>query len=158
MSEEKKGIILNVAKRKFLGAQMYNIFVTDKRLIFSRITKQDFKDHDKQLNDSVKGKSLKERLSLIANHRYELPKRYFDMSIDTIIQENPDNFELDFDDITHIKVKRPKSTDDKGRLQDRYFMFQTKTDKFKVGPAHDEYISLLNEVLGEKAKKPRFFL
>lgn len=158
MSEEKLGVIKEVVKKKFLSADTFNIFVSNQRLIFSCLTKEDKKETERRLNEKVKGKSFKERLEIIATHTYELPKRYEEMTLDEILKENSKNFELNFDEIVHIKVKRPKTKDSNEQNKSDYLVFKTTQDQFTITPSSQHTLNLLNQVLGDKAKIPKLIL
>ncbi len=158
MIEEKIGVITEIVKKKFLSADTYNIFVTNQRLIFSCLTKDDKKETERRLNEKVKGKSFKERLMIIATHTYELPKRYDTMSIEEILEENFKNFQLAFDEIVKIKVKRPKTKDSNNQNKSDYLVFETTQDKFTVTPSSQHALNLLSQVLGDKAKIPKIIL
>ncbi|MDI6453797.1 hypothetical protein [Peloplasma aerotolerans] len=158
MIEEKVGVIKEIVKKKFLSSDTYNIFVTNQRLIFSLLTKDDKKETERRLNEKVKGKSFKERLEIIATHTYELPNRYDKMSLAEILEENSKNFQLGFDEIVKIKVKRPKTKDSNEQIKSDYLVFETTQDKFTITPSSQHTLNLLNQVLGDKAKIPKLIL
>ncbi len=155
MNEVKLGVIEYISKQKFLIASPYNIFVTDKRLIFSYLTQEARKETERLLNEKVKGKSFKERLSIIMSHGYELPEKYNTMTFEEILNEHPKNFQLMFDQIIKIRVKRPKTKDSQNQIQPDYLVFQTTKETFKVTPSSEHALNLLNHVLGDKAKVPK---
>ena len=158
MSEERIGVIKEVVKKKLFSADTYNIFVTNQRLIFSCLTKNDKKETERRLNEKVKGKNFKERLEIISTHTYELPERYDKMSLDEILKENSKNFELGFDEIIKIKVKRPKTKDSNEQIKSDYLVFETTHDKFSITPSSQLALNLLNQVLGDKAKIPKLII
>jgi hypothetical protein len=155
MDEKKVGVLIRVSAGTFFNMKLYNIFVTDKRLLFSHITKSANKETEKRLDELVKGKSFKERLSIIANHKYELPERYETMTYEAILQEHENNFSIDLDDIIKVKVKRPKTTDSKGWHKDDYLIIKTNEKKLRVNTSSIEDLKVLNLVLGDRAKIPK---
>ena len=158
MEEKKIGVLIYVAAGTLFNMKLFNIFVTDKRLLFSHITKEASKETERLLNEKVKGKSFKERLSIIASHRYELPERYETMSFEEIIQEHPINFAMDLNEIVNVKIKRPKTTDSKGWQNPDYMIINTHTKKYRVNSISKDDLITLNKVLGDKAKVPCIIL
>ena len=158
MTEKKLEVMTHMNCGTFFSMKLCNIFITDKRLIFSLITKDDKKETERRLEEKVKGKSFKERLSIIASHGYVLPDRYKDMAMDDLIDENPNNFQFSFEEIISIKIKRPKTTDSKGYTKKDYLIIKTKDKKLKVLPVTKDELIRLQEIIGDKVKVPRIIL
>ena len=158
MTENKKQVLTQMSCAKGFSVKQYNIFVTDQRFVFSFMTKADKKETERLLNEKVKGKSFKERLSIIANHGYQLPSRYHDMEADDILKENEKNFQINFDDLVEIKIKRPKTKDSQGFDKHDYLVIKTNQLKLKISPANKELLIKLQEIIGDKVKVPKIIL
>ncbi len=152
------GILIYVSVGTIFKMNRFNIFVTDKRLLFSHITKDANKETERLLSEKVKGKSFTERLSIISSHHYVVPERYETMSYEEILNEHPMNFELNLDDIVSVKIKRPKTTDTKGWQNPDYMIIQTNAKKYRVNSISKDDQVTLNKVLGDRAKVPRIIL
>ena len=158
MSEKKVQVLTQMNCGKFFSMKQYNIFITDKRLIFSFMTKDDKKETERRLMEKVKGKSFKERLSIIASHGYQLPERYDTMAIEDLINEHTNNFFIPFEDIITIKIKRPKTKDSKGYVKKDYLVIKTEHKKLKVSPVTKDDLIMLHKIIGDQVKVPRIIL
>ena len=158
MSEKKLEVMTQMNCGSFFSMKQYNIFITDKRFIFSFMTKDDKKKTERRLNEKVKGKSFKERLSIIASHGYLLPERYEDMELDDLMNEHANNFEISYDQLISIKIKRPKTTDSKGYTKKDFLIIKTQDLKLKVSPVTKDELIRLQEIIGDKVKVPRIIL
>ena len=152
MPETKKGIITYCSKIKFLIGQVYNIFITDERLIFSYLTKDAKKETERRLNEKVKGKSFKERLEIISHHTYEIPEKYETMSPDEILAEHPRNHAISLNEILEVTIKIPMTKDEKGWMKSGEFHVKTQHEKFKLSPVTESAMQLFKSVLKERAK------
>lgn len=158
MVESKQLVLTQMNCIKGFSVKQYNIFITDKRFVFSYMTKSDKKETERLLNEKVKGKSFKERLAIIATHGYELPNRYNDMEADDILREHEKNFEIKYDDLIQIKIKRPKTKDSQGYNKQDYLVIKTNQMKLKVSPVNKEVLIRLEEIIGERVKVPFIIL
>ncbi len=158
MAEKRIGVLTQMSCGGLFNIKQYNIFITDERLIFSFMSKEAKKETQKRLDEKVKGKSFKERLSIIASHGYVLPEQYHEMAIDDIANEHPNNIVILLEDVVKLSIKRPKAPDSKGFAKSDYFVLKTKDKKIKITPASKEDMKLFNTVLGDRAKIPRIIL
>jgi len=140
-------------KLGFLSYKQYYVFVTNKRLIFNRYTKEMAKAHDKSLNEKVKGQGFKERLKTIASHRVTLPEQYLTMDFEEIMALHEDNFSLNYDEINGIKRKhKTNSKNDGSSNTTEYLKLNATKKKYTITPGYYDDMILFNLVLGDKAK------
>lgn len=159
MTQERKlNVLSRMSCQKGFSVNQYNIFVTDQLFVFSFVTKSDKKETEKLLNEKVKGKSFKERLSIIAYPGYELLSRYRSMEADEILNEHEKNFQIKFTDLVQIKIKRPKTKDSQGFNKSDYLLLKANQLKLKISPANKELIKDLQEMIGDKVKVPWIIL
>ncbi len=159
MEEKRIGVMTQMSfSSGWFNTKTMNLFVTDQRLIFAFMTKEAKKETERRLNEKVKGKSFKDRLSIIATHGYQLPEYYHEASFETIINEHTNNFVIPLDEIASIKVKRPKTKDSQGFNKNDYFIIKTATKKYRLSPALKGYMEIFNSVLGDRAKVPKIIL
>lgn len=152
MPETKMGVITYSSKIKFLIGQVYNIFVTNERLIFSYISKDAKKETERRLNEKVAGKSFKERLEIISKHTYEIPEKYETMTPEEILVDHPKNHTISLEDIIEVKIKIPMTKDEKGWMKSGEFHVKTKHEKFLLSPVTESAMQLFKSVLKEREK------
>ena len=152
MSEDEKVlfIIPNVHQKEgFLKTQGYRLVLTNQRVIFAKVTKEMQKEEDKELKESLKGKSIKERMGTLMTGSKRVNEKYQAMSIDEILSETEGNFCLSNEDIR--KVKRPMGTrfDENGQPYPRNITIHTQQGKhilkFHYAQESDEAYRILKD-------------
>jgi len=134
-----------------LKNKSFHVFVSNKRLIFVRYTAAMRKAFEKSLDDLVKGKSFKERLSIIANHTYELPDAYLEMSLDQLLLEHAENFSIDVNSIQSIKSRLPKmKPNDKTRPTPYTLTIKTTHKTYKLTPSSHEDRAMIDLAIHKK--------
>lgn len=104
-SEQVLGVITNTALRAgFMGmkTRSYSLLVTDRRVLFARMTSAQMKHLSSEANP---GKSFMGQLGTGAQVYALLVERYLAMSPADILQEHPDNFAIDRDAVSKVKIK-----------------------------------------------------
>jgi hypothetical protein len=105
MQEKIVGILPNASSGLF-GQKSYNLIITTTRLIAAITTNKMLKEavqqtrqQSKQQADGILKQVSKTVMSTMGYHQ-----KYYDMSIEEILLENPENFFIDKDMIKKIKV------------------------------------------------------
>ena len=98
--EEIVGIIPNT-KSDFLGQKAYNLIVTNHRLIVAELTKDMLKDEAKRVTDETKEKEegIFSRMAKTMSSGTNLYQKYYSMSIESILTENPGNYSIAVNDV-----------------------------------------------------------
>jgi hypothetical protein len=103
--EEIVGIIPNT-HAGFLGQKAYNLIVTNHRLIAAEITKDMINDAVKKTIDESKEQEdgFFKRTAKTMTSGLNLYRKYYEMPIQNIINENPGNYSISVDDVKKIRI------------------------------------------------------
>ncbi len=105
-SEEIVGIIPNT-HAGFLGQKAYNLIVTNQRLIVAELTSDMLKNEAKKAREESKeqGEGFLKRMAKTMTSGTSYYQKYFDMPVENILNENPNNYSISVNDIKKIRIK-----------------------------------------------------
>lgn len=109
MVEEKiLGVIPRATETGFMKAEVYNIVITDRRIIGARLTAELAKEAVKEAGKEAKaaGKGFLKRMWAQTSVGLQVHKRYENMEPEEILREDEKNFAWDYEDIKAIKLKK----------------------------------------------------
>lgn len=116
-SDEERvlGVIPN-AKSGMLGTKVYNIVVTDRRIIMASLTSDMIKDEVKRVTEESKEQVLGrlKRMAATMTAGTNLYRRYFSMPVADILSETNGNFTIEPEQIKSVKIKSNISDDRTG--------------------------------------------
>ncbi len=113
--EHVLGVIPN-ASGGMLGKKMYNIVVTDRRLVMASLTSSMIKDEVKRVTRQSKeqGVGRLKRMAITMAAGANLYRRYFSMPVADILSETSGNFTVEPGQIKSVKIKTNLSNDGTG--------------------------------------------
>jgi hypothetical protein len=160
MPEQVKCVLHNIKKTKMFGAgDAYNVAVTDSRCIFARLTADLLKKAALEANEKGKeeGKGFLGRWGdqIMATLTYG--DRYLNMSADAVMQENKENFAINFTDIKGVSFKEKSRIKQPGQILVRIFgevTFETNQGKntYTIDSMPVDDIAAMKAVIGDKVR------
>lgn len=106
MEEKILGIIPNTHTGMF-GQKAFNLIITERRLIAAALKSDMIKQAAKEKSEESKeqGDGILKRMAKTAFVGVDLYKKYYQMSPETIVAENPENFSIEPSMVKKISVK-----------------------------------------------------
>ncbi len=133
--ETLHGIIPAVSRKKgLLSVEGFSVIVTDKRMIFALVTNEMVKEEAKKAG---KEGFLAGMLGA-ATVGYTIHKRYFTMSPDDALKENPGNFAIALSGIRKIKIEPGKEIK-RGRDEGIIHQHNYENGKFEIETTGGDY-------------------
>jgi len=151
---EVVGIIPAVEHKKGLfGRQTFNLVVTLHHLVFARLTSEMLRAASKQAKEKAKvqGKGFFGQWVATVRGNSALTQRYYQMPVEAILREHPDNFAIPLQEIRQIKTKHYS---DPEYPQPDQLIIQAR-DKIKLNLkscSAGEAKKTLRQVLGSRVK------
>lgn len=141
-NEQILTVLPSLSKKKgifSLRRDNYTLVVTEKRLIFARLSKTLYK---KQIADikAIMEKNKKNKVGFLSSMADRMTaysnwfQRYYDMPIEEIITETSDNIVIEKEEIITLKVQQFMEVNEdsfQGKTRAPILILKTKTDKFK---------------------------
>ena len=149
------GIIAGLAQQKGLSARQYNLIVTQQRLIFARLTDQMLKGAMDQAKQEAKaeGRGFFGQWGSLFKANAKLCERYYQMPIDLIVRENPENFVLYPQQIRKVRIQIANAFDETNNNIDRLVIQAGSRMTFLLkGTNARETKQILRNVLGNIVK------
>lgn len=113
MQEIKRHVLADCyIKEGLFKTQAYYVIVTDKRLVFAKLTKAIRKEEQEKLKKQLIGKSFKERMMAVMMQNQYAFERYRDLDISAILNETQGNFFILKKDIQKIKTSLGQAYDE----------------------------------------------
>jgi len=151
------GVIANARKTKLLGADYFNIVVTDRRMILAQMTQPMLNAAimEAQARAKAEGKGFFAIMKDQMAAQFQFAKRYDTMAPDQALAETAGNRAIPNDRVSAISMKLR----DTGSGEVEYTEFKMIIDsaegkfEFMIGE-DDRFINLLKHVYGEKVHMP----
>jgi hypothetical protein len=153
-SEPVIGIIGGLGQQKGLSARAYNLIVTQQRLVFARLTDQMLKAATEQSKQEAKaeGRGFFGQWGAMFKANAKVCERYYQMPIDMILQETPDNFVVYPQQVRRVRILIANSMDQTNTI-DRLVIHATSKMTFLLkGTNARETKQILRQVLGNIVK------
>jgi hypothetical protein len=155
--EEVVGVIANARKTKLLGADYFNIVVTDRRMIMAQMTQAMLNAAimEAQAKAKAEGKGFFAIMKDQMAAQFQFARRYDTMPADQAFAETVGNRAIDNSRINAISMKLR----DTGSGEMEYMEFKMVIDsadgkfEFMIGE-DDRFINLLKHVYGERVHMP----
>jgi hypothetical protein len=152
------GVIGNAKKMKMLGASWdtYNLVITDQRMILAQMTQEMINTavRDAQAASKAEGKGFLSQMMHQMSAMFRYSERYFTMSPDQALAENPANKGIGNRSITSIKMKI-HTTGSEGEYREFKMLIEAPEGKFEFLIAEDDrFTTLLRQVYGDKVHMP----
>ena len=156
-NEQLIGIVPQVLKKEGLIKRVsYNVIITDKRLLFSRITKAMIKEDQAALIEETKGKGFMARMGAVMGSNQRLYSRYQRLTPDEILNENQENYFVNHQQIDSIKFRHSMTYDDSGQSGADKFIIKSALGKHEFSFSNNGDTSyakkMLKTALGSKVK------
>lgn len=157
MEEKVLGAIPNVSLKKGLfKSVIYNLIVTNERLLFAKFRKELFKEEARERAEELEeqGKGKIRQFFAKLGTGFTFYKRYLDMDPEDILKETEDNFFLTPQAVRSIKLKRGRvSYDEDGdEYQNPHTLLITTTSgekmKFLFKSDFNSSRRLLSQIFG----------
>jgi len=152
--ERAVGVIPAVERKKGLfGNQSFNLVLTLQHLVFARLTSDMLRQASKRAKEEAKaqGKGFFGQWGASLKGNSAIVERYYQMPIEAILREHPDNFAIPIHEIKQIKTKHYS---DPEYPQPDQLIIQAR-DKIKLnlkGCSAGEAKKTLRQVLGSRVK------
>jgi len=153
--ERAVGIIPAVERKKGLfGSQSFNLVLTLQHLVFARLTSEMLRAASKRAKEEAKaqGKGFLGQWGASMKGNSALVERYYQMPVESILREHPDNFAIPIQEVRQVKTKSGSS--DPEYSQPDQLIIQAR-DKIKLnlkGCSAGEAKKTLRQVLGSRVK------
>jgi hypothetical protein len=153
VEEKILGVVPNFKKSKSWGRwDTYSLVVTDQSFIFALMTSQMVKDAaaEAQKNAKEVGKGFFARWGDQIKSGFTLYQKYYNMPVESILEESKENFQLQLDNISKVIVK--KKTGDENLADTTEIKIETASGKqeYFIDGTSKEMVGLFEAVLGDK--------
>ncbi len=165
--EKIEGMIPSVRlKTGLLSSKVYNLVVTDRRIVFAETTKEMLKQAaaDAARESKEQGKGMLRRMATTMVSSRRVYEKYWQMDIAAILKETPGNFAIALDEVKKISfqvstVQLRMEQQEMGQSGKDRMTIKTTKDKYKLtfepilttsSVQSNEARTLLRKVLGKK--------
>lgn len=100
-------------KRGMFKKDAYRLIFVQERVLFSHLTKAIRKEERKTFEESLRGKSFKERMGAVFHDNQRVYEKYEKLTSEEILSAGTASFSLDYKDVLSIKKKVFFKTQDK---------------------------------------------
>jgi hypothetical protein len=148
------GIIGGLAQQKGFSARQYNLVVTQQRLVFTRLTDQMLRaamDQSKQ-EAKAEGRGFFGQWGAMFKANAKVCERYYQMPIDMIIQENPDNFVVYPQQVRRVRIVHANAMDESDNTDQLVIQANSKMTFLLKGTNARDTRQILRQVLGSIVK------
>jgi hypothetical protein len=148
-----------VTKPKFGLADNYTMVFTADATIFAKLTNEVLKDvvRKSQAESKAAGKGWMGKVGDQMKAFYNAHQRYFEMSPETIMAEDKDNFSISHDSVYRLNVKSKYSGGDEDGPGDEHLELEFECSsgkyKFQSALATKEVLELLGRFYGPKIRR-----
>jgi hypothetical protein len=156
-SEEVVGVIANARKTKLLGADYFNIVVTDRRMILAQMTQPMLNAAimEAQARAKAEGKGFFAIMKDQMAAQFQFAKRYDTMPPDQALAETAGNRAIPNDRISAISMKLRDTGSGEVEYTEFKMVVESADGKFEFMIGEDDrFINLLKHVYGEKVHMP----
>lgn len=155
--EELLGFIPALKKKTGLfRTKTYTLVVTNRRLIFAELTNKMMQAAVAEANEASKGKGMLARMKEAATSQQRIYSRYYNLTAEEILRENPENFALNNDEVKKVRMHIGDFYADQGNKQSDTMVIQTTREKIKLVFHYDNSTAEARKVLwrafGNKVK------
>jgi hypothetical protein len=154
-SESVVGVLSFVERRKgLLGSEAFNLVLTADRLVFAKVTSEMLKEAIDEARRGAKaqGKGFFGQWGAQLGASGSIAERYYQMPVDAILRENPDNFQLPLGQIQKVQVKHGQF-DEQQTNPDYVVIHAGGKMRFNLkGVSAGQAKKALREVLGERVR------
>jgi hypothetical protein len=160
MAEQVKCILHNIKKPKTFGTpEAFNVAVTDSRVIFAKLTTDLLKKTAAEANEAGKaeGKGFLGRWGDQMAATLTYGDRYLRYTPEQVLQENNDNFGINFAEINSIDFKEKRRIQDAGSVIRRIYgevTFDTARGKttYQIDGMPVDDIAAMKVIIGAKVR------
>jgi hypothetical protein len=151
-AEPVLALLSQLARRKgLLSAQEYILAVTAQRLVFARITSRMIQDAAMQAKTMARdqGKGFMGQWGAVIGARQHICERYWQMSAESILAEDPESFSVPLQQVREIRTKSESDADDNTT---ELLEIQTTTSKLRftlAATSAGDARKALKQILGD---------
>ena len=158
-AEQVMGVIGNAKKMKMLGASWdtYNLVITDQRMILAQMTQPMINAAiiEAQTKAKEEGRGLISQMMHQMSAMFQYSQRYFSISPDQALAENPGNRGIGNRSISSIKMKIQDAGAGGAEYNEFRMVIESTDGKYEFTIAEDDrFTTLLKDVYGEKLHMP----
>lgn len=154
--EKMVGIIPGMRRKTgLLSSKLYNLVITERRMIFAEMTSGMLNQAAKDAAEEAKaqGKGFFARAAETMKSAQRIYQKYWQMAPENILAETAGNYSLELCEITSIKMRHGMYHDDTGQYDKDEMHIKTGREKIKLffeyGSTTGEAKKLLRELLGK---------
>jgi len=138
-------------RKGLLSVHEYNLVVTAQRLVFARVTEKMIQEAAMQAKQAARGqgKGFMGQWGAVIGAREAVCKRYWKMSVESILAEHPESFAVPLQQVREIRAKSESDADDNTT---ETLEIQTTTSKLRftlAGASAGSARKTLKSILGD---------
>lgn len=133
--EKILGIINSMRQKTGLfSSRLFNLVITNRRIIFANITKEMLNQAAKEAAEEGKaeGRGFLARSALMLKSPERISQKQWSMAPDSILQEDMNNFFIDYNDILSIKIRSGAYIHEQGQYENDRMIIKTRANKFNL--------------------------
>ena len=158
--EELLGFIPVLKKKTGLfSTKTYTLAVTNRRLIFAELTDKMIQAAAVEAHEASEGKGMLARMQDVATSQQRIYSRYYNLTAEEILRENPENFALNNDEVKNVRMNIGSFYRDRNNIGNKRgdtMVIQTTREKieltFYYNNRTDEAKKVLWRAFGNKVK------
>lgn len=156
--EEIVGIIPAMRRKKGLfSSKMYNLVVTDRRIVFAEVTKEMRKQaaEDAAAEAKADGKGFFARAAATAGSRHRVYQKYWQMTPEAVLAEQPENYAVEHREIASVRIRGGRFDHESGQQDPDELHIKTTVTKMKLffeRGGSSEAKELLKKLLGDRVR------
>jgi hypothetical protein len=145
---------LSPNRQKGLSIKQFNLIVTQYRLIFARISEQMLKGAMDQarLEAKAEGRGMFGQWGAMFQANAKLCERYYQIPVDMIVREHPDNFIIYPQQIRRVRILHSSSMDDTDNFDRLVIHADTKMTFLLKGTNARDTRQILKQAFGALVK------
>ncbi len=157
--DERIAGIIPAMRRKtgLFSSKVFNLVVTDRRILFAEVTNEMLKQAAKDAASEAKadGKGFFARTAATARSWHRVHQQYWQMTPEAILAESSSNTSIDHRDVVSIRIRGGGFDYDDGQQASDEMLIKTNREKVKLffeRGRSGEARSLLRELLGKRVR------
>lgn len=145
-------------KTGLFSSKIYNLVVTDRRILFAEATTRMLNQAAKDAAAEAKeqGKGFFARAAETMQSQHKIYQKYWQMAPEEILAETPGNFAVEHNQIVSIKIRFGKFNEEQGQYDKDEMQIKTSREKMKLifeySNAAKDAKRLLQELLGKAVR------
>lgn len=152
------GIVPGMRRKTGLfSSKMYNLVVTDRRIVFAEVTKEMVKEaaEDAAAEAKADGKGFFGRMAATGRSWHRVYQKYWEMTPEAVLAEQPENYAVEHREIASVRIRSGRFDSEQGQRDPDEMRIKTTRDKMKLlfeWGRSKEAKELLKGLLGDRVR------